>query len=124
MADYFEKRFDSHTVAIEMGYNLSDACQRYRNSEQINLFWSIITGQIEEMVYHHQMKSISQLLQHFINMKTLYSHQQPSTALQNARKAIVSELNSPISLKASRRLSTLSLFSTKEPQESKGTVLL
>ncbi len=92
VANYFEKRFHSKTIAIEMGYNLRDACQRYRNSEQINLFWGIITGQIEELVYHHQMKSIGQLLQHFIRMKTYFSSQYPLTSL---RKAIVSEPNSP-----------------------------
>jgi hypothetical protein len=78
-----------------MGYNLRDACQRYRNSEQINLFWGIITGQIEELVYHHQMKSISQLLQHLIRMKTYFSSQYPLTSSPKARKAIVSEPNSP-----------------------------
>ncbi|CAF0922434.1 unnamed protein product [Rotaria sordida] len=118
IAAYFEKRFNSHTIAIEMGYNLNDACQRYRNSERINLFWGIITGQIEEMVYHHQMKSISQLLQHLIKMKKLFSIQQESLPLK-ARKAIVSEPTSPLAVIANRRLSSLSLFSMKEHQESK-----
>jgi hypothetical protein len=94
-----------------MGYNLHDACQRYRNSEKINLFWGILTGQIEELVYHHQMRSISQLLQHLIRMKTyfLYQHQSP--------KAIVSEPNSPLSVITNHRLSSLSI---KGYQESTG----
>lgn len=121
VANYFEKRFDSKLIAIEMGYNLRDACQRYRNSEQINLFWGIITGQIEEFVYHHQMKSISQLLQHLMRMKTYFSYQnQTSSSSPKARKAIVSEPNSPLSAIANRRLSSLSLFSMKKYQESTG----
>jgi hypothetical protein len=108
VAAFFERRFNSKTMATEMGYNLRDACQRYRNSEQINLFWGIITGQIEEMVYHHQMRSISQLLQHLMKMKTYFSYQQEST-LPKARKAIVSEPNSPLSIIANHRLSSLSL---------------
>ncbi len=118
VSSYFEQRFNSRTIAIEMGYNLRDACQRYRNSEQINLFWGIITGQIEEMVYHHQMKSISQLLQHLMRMKTYFSYQQQSSSLPKARKAIVSEPNSPLSVIANHRLS---LFSLKGYQESTGT---
>ncbi|CAF1082503.1 unnamed protein product [Adineta steineri] len=114
VATYFEKRFDSKAIAIEMGYNLRDACQRYHNSEEINLFWGIITGQIEEMVYHYRMQSISQLLQHLIKMKTFFSFQHDST-LPKARKAIVSEPNSPVSMIANRRLS---LFSMKEYRES------
>ncbi|UJR21210.1 hypothetical protein I4U23_024307 [Adineta vaga] len=117
VADYFEKRFDSKSIAIEMGYNLRDACLRYHNSDEINLFWGIITGQIEEMVYHHRMKSISDLLQHLMRMKTFFSSQQDSS-LSNARKAIVSEPNSPFSILANRRLSALSLFSTKDYSES------
>jgi hypothetical protein len=104
-------------IAIEMGYNLRDACQRYQNSEQINLFWGILTGQIEELVYHHQMKSISQLLQHLMRMKTYFSYQHQSSP--KARKAIVSEPNSPLSGTANHRLS---LFSMKGYQESTGII--
>ncbi|CAF4245767.1 unnamed protein product, partial [Adineta steineri] len=120
VATYFEKRFDSKAIAIEMGYNLRDACQRYHNSEEINLFWGIITGQIEEMVYHYRMQSISQLLQHLIKMKTFFSFQHDST-LPKARKAIVSEPNSPVSMIANRRLS---LFSMKEYRESPGAYII
>jgi hypothetical protein len=121
VANYFEKRFQSKTMAIEMGYNLHDACQRYRNSEQINLFWGIITGQIEELVYHHQMRSIGQLLQHLIKMKTYFSLQYQSSSSPKARKAIVSEPSSPLSVIDNHRLSSLSLFSIKGYQESTGT---
>jgi len=94
-----------------MGYNLHDACQRYRNSEKINLFWGILTGQIEELVYHHQMRSISQLLQHLMRMKTYFSYQHQSP------KAIVSEPNSPLSIITNHRPSSLSI---KGYQESTG----
>ncbi|CAF1228433.1 unnamed protein product [Didymodactylos carnosus] len=70
--DYLKKRFDSKDMAIEIGYNLRDACLRYRNSERINLFWGILTGQIEEQVFHYQMKTIAQLLQHLCRMKIVF----------------------------------------------------
>jgi hypothetical protein len=121
VAAYFEKRFNSKTIAIEMGYNLRDACLRYHNSEEINLFWGIITGQIEEMVYHYRMRSIGQLLQHLIRMKTFFSRQQESSSSPKARKAIVSEPNSPLSIMPNHRLSSLSLFSMKRYGESPGS---
>ena len=93
-----------------MGYNLRDACQRYQNSEQINLFWGIITGKIEEMVYHHQMKSICQLLEHLIKMKRLFSFQQESLLPKGRNAIIVSEPNSPLSITI--------LSSNKEYQQS------
>jgi len=95
VANYMEKRFDSKPIAIEIGYNLRDACQRYRNSRQINLFWGILTGQIEEMVYHHQMKSICQLFQHFIQMKNYFSRKNSSSENVEARRAIVNSPHSP-----------------------------
>lgn len=116
MATYFEQRFDSQAIATEMGYNLRDACLRYRHSEQINLFWGIITGQIEELVYHHQLRCIAQLLQHFIRMSTIFSLQDESISPE-ARKAIVSEPNSPLN---NQRLSLSSIFSSKAYQESPG----
>ena len=119
VATYFEKRFHSKTIAIEMEYNLRDACKRYRHSEQINLFWGIITGQIEELVYHHQMKSISQLLQSLIRMKTIFSLY-PESLSPKARKAIVSEPNSPLSVLANHRLSSISLSSMRGFHESAG----
>ncbi|CAF1542511.1 unnamed protein product [Adineta ricciae] len=117
VAEYFEKRFASKSVAVELGYNLRDACLRYHNCEEINLFWGILTGQIEEMVYHHRMKTISDLLQHLIRMKTVFSSQ-PEIILSNARKAIVGELSSPVSSRANRLLSGLPSPSAKSYFES------
>ena len=88
VTNYFEQRCHSKAIAIEMGYNLRDACERYSHSEQINLFWGILTGQIEEFVYHHQMQSISQLLQHFLRMHHEYSHR---SSVPQARRAIIDE---------------------------------
>lgn len=117
VAAYFEKRFDSKDTAIEMGYNLRDACTRYQHSEEINLFWGIITGQIEEMVYHHRMRSVSQLLQHLMRMRKFYASHHDATVFK-ARKAIVSEPNSPLSIIANRRYSAVSLLSTKGHRET------
>lgn len=72
--NYLEKYCHSTDMAIELGYNLRDACERYHHSEQINLFWGILTGQIEEYVYHYQMQCIAQLLEHFIGIHADTSH--------------------------------------------------
>ena len=51
-----------------MSYNIKDACYRYRNSYEINLFWQILTGQIEENVYHNQMKEFARILQYLMKL--------------------------------------------------------
>jgi len=66
--DYLTKRFDSKELAIEIDYNMKDACQRYRNNYEINLFWQILTGQIEENVYHYEMKEFARILQYLIKL--------------------------------------------------------
>jgi len=53
---------------MEISYNLKDACHRYRNSYEINLFWQILTGQIEENVYHYEMKEFARILQYLIKL--------------------------------------------------------
>lgn len=118
MISYFERRF--HSCAIEMGYNLRDACKRYRTSQEISLFWGIVTGQREEMVYHHQMKCIGQLLQHFIRVATRIPSQSDPFEHQ-ARNAIVSEPNSPLSPLVDSRLP---LFSLENYKKSIGTLFL
>ena len=92
VTNYFEQRCHSKAIALEMGYNLRDACQRYCHSEQINLFWGILAGQIEEFVYHHQMQSISQLLQYLIRMHHDYSRR---SSVPQARRAIIDASPSP-----------------------------
>jgi hypothetical protein len=69
--DYLIKRFDSRDTAIEMSYNIRDACHRYRNHYEINLFWQILTGQIEENVYHYEMKEFARILQCLIKLGDL-----------------------------------------------------
>lgn len=62
------ERFNSKEIAIEMSYNIKDACTRYRNNYEINLFWQILTGQIEENVYHYEMKEYARILQYLIKL--------------------------------------------------------
>ncbi len=66
--DYLTKRFDSRNIAVEMSYNIRDACHRYRNHYEINLFWQILTGQMEENVYHYEMKEFARILQYLIKL--------------------------------------------------------
>jgi hypothetical protein len=60
---------------MEIGYNIKDACQRYRNNYEINLFWQILTGQVEENVYHYQMKEFARILQYLIKLASNPSKQ-------------------------------------------------
>jgi len=66
--DYLTKRFDSKIIANEINYNIKDACYRYRNNYEINLFCQILTGQMEENIYHYQMKEFARILQYLIKL--------------------------------------------------------
>jgi len=46
--------------------DIESACSNYRNTYEINLFWKILIGQVEEHVYHYQMKEYARILQAFI----------------------------------------------------------
>ena len=60
---------------MEIGYNIKDACNRYRNNYEINLFWQILTGQVEENVYHYEMKEFARILQYLIKLSSNSSSQ-------------------------------------------------
>lgn len=84
--DYLTKRFDSQAMALEISSSIQDACRRYQHHYEINLFWQIVTGQVEERVYHDEMKEFARILQYFIQssahssielsggLRTLYPH--------------------------------------------------
>ncbi|CAF3338072.1 unnamed protein product [Rotaria socialis] len=86
--DYLTKKFCSKEIAIEIGYNIKDACNRYRNSYEINLFWQILTGQIEENVYHYEMKEFARILQHLIKLSPNFSSQSVFKALKYNFKSL------------------------------------
>ncbi|CAF3572514.1 unnamed protein product [Rotaria sordida] len=80
--DYLTKRFNNKEIAIEIGYNIKDACNRYCNNYEINLFWQILTGQIEENVYHYEIKEFARILQYLIK---LCSHSSSQSLLWTIR---------------------------------------
>lgn len=63
---FLENRFQSETIAREVFLNLQDAAFRYQNNRTIRTFWSIVTGQIEELHFHHERKLISDLLEFLV----------------------------------------------------------
>ncbi|CAF0773440.1 unnamed protein product [Adineta ricciae] len=67
---YLSKRFDNQDRAMEISTNLPDTCSRYRNNYEINLFWKILTGQMEENIYHHEMKEFARIFQSFVKMSS------------------------------------------------------
>lgn len=73
--DYLTKRFDSQEIAVEISSNIQRACRRYQHHYEINLFWQIVTGQVEERVYHDEMKEFARIVQYFIRSSTQSSIQ-------------------------------------------------
>ncbi|WAR12866.1 TXIP1-like protein, partial [Mya arenaria] len=61
---YLERRFGLEQMIIEWGYNLHDACQRYAHDEHIGLFSGVLTEEIDEEIYHHQLQLIQKLMNH------------------------------------------------------------
>lgn len=68
--DYLTKRFHSKDIAIEINSNLQTSSYRYRSHYEINLFWQILTGQIEENIYHYEMKEFARILQYFLKFSS------------------------------------------------------
>ncbi|XP_077993673.1 translin-associated factor X-interacting protein 1-like [Glandiceps talaboti] len=61
--DYLLRRFGMEEMVIEWGYNLLDAVQRFESDDRIGLFHGILTGQIDEEIYHSQMQTLAKLIQ-------------------------------------------------------------
>ncbi|KAL4234843.1 Translin-associated factor X-interacting protein 1 [Mactra antiquata] len=61
---YLQRRFGLEQMIIEWGYNLHDACQRYTHDEHVGMFSGVLTGEIEEDIYHNQLQLIQRLMNH------------------------------------------------------------
>lgn len=44
--EFFRNRYGNHNTAVEMGYNLDYACQRFKHNENCQLFHQILAGQV------------------------------------------------------------------------------
>ncbi|UJR36757.1 hypothetical protein I4U23_029472 [Adineta vaga] len=50
---YFKQRFpDDELLQLEWGYNLVASCRRFKSYADINLFWNVLLGKIEEKFYY------------------------------------------------------------------------
>lgn len=65
---YLKRRFSLDQMIIEWGYNLHDACIRYAHDEQIGLFSGVLTEEIDEEIYHHQLQVIQKLMNHLTSI--------------------------------------------------------
>ncbi|XP_052229726.1 translin-associated factor X-interacting protein 1-like isoform X2 [Dreissena polymorpha] len=65
---YLQRRFGLEQMIVEWGYNLHDACQRYSHDEHIGLFSGVLTEEIDEEIYHHQLQLIQKLMNHLTTM--------------------------------------------------------
>lgn len=106
--DYLTKRFDSEEIAREMNYNIRDACQRYQHHYEINLFWQILTGQIEERVYHDEMKEFARILQYVIQ-SSVRSSMELNDALHVLYPRWTDERIAQVMIAAERELQQLSM---------------
>ncbi|ESO91005.1 hypothetical protein LOTGIDRAFT_191501 [Lottia gigantea] len=61
---YLESKFPLHQMVIEWAYNLHDACQRFSKDDNISLFYKILSGDVDEEVYHRNLQVIHHLLNH------------------------------------------------------------
>ncbi|XP_074645033.1 translin-associated factor X-interacting protein 1-like [Tubulanus polymorphus] len=64
VAQYLKRIFGLEQMVIEWGYNLHDACERYAHDERLGTFYGILTGDVDEEVYHSQVNMMSQLADH------------------------------------------------------------
>ncbi|CAF3458598.1 unnamed protein product [Rotaria sp. Silwood1] len=114
--NYLIKRFHSKEIAIEIGYNIKDACNRYQNNYEINLFWQILTGQIEENVYHYEMKEFARILQYLIK---LCPHSSSQSLLWTIRWSdLVTALHELYPYWTNKRISYLIMAAERDLQQS------
>nr|XP_014342028.1 PREDICTED: translin-associated factor X-interacting protein 1 [Latimeria chalumnae] len=60
---FLQKKFPESTV--EWAYNIYEGCKVHREDEFIYLFYCILTGKLDEEIYHGQIQLISNLLTEF-----------------------------------------------------------
>ncbi|XP_070537284.1 translin-associated factor X-interacting protein 1-like [Ptychodera flava] len=63
MYDYLLRRFGLEDTAIEWGYNLLEASERFQEDVRISLFHDILIGKVDEEVYHSQLQTLAKLIQ-------------------------------------------------------------
>ncbi|UJR36354.1 hypothetical protein I4U23_029080 [Adineta vaga] len=64
--EYLRNRYGNHNTAIEMGYNLDYACKRFKQNENCQLFYQILSGEADEAIYHNTRNLIDQLAERVI----------------------------------------------------------
>ncbi|XP_043937401.1 translin-associated factor X-interacting protein 1 isoform X2 [Protopterus annectens] len=65
---YLQTKYGS--LAIDWAYNIYESCQRHESDEFINLFFSILTGKMDESVYHAQISLMSHLFNELTSSDT------------------------------------------------------
>lgn len=58
---YLERRFGAENMTFEWAYNLQDACVRYQHDPRIGLFHGILSGEVDEALYHDQRAMFKKL---------------------------------------------------------------
>ncbi|XP_028391683.1 translin-associated factor X-interacting protein 1-like [Dendronephthya gigantea] len=51
---YLDRRFGAENLTFEWAYNVQDACVRYQHDPRIGLFHRILSGEMDEALYHDQ----------------------------------------------------------------------
>ncbi|KAI0981103.1 hypothetical protein GJ496_006539 [Pomphorhynchus laevis] len=60
--EYFTTRFREEKLIYEWSYNLYEGCKRYLSDPNVSLFYAILTEEVDEGVYIHQLSEIARLV--------------------------------------------------------------
>eukprot|EP01135_Chromosphaera_perkinsii_P002275 Nk52_evm61s221 gene=Nk52_evmTU61s221 len=66
---YLQKKFGAFpNVIVEAAYNLVNGCQMYDYDADVELFYKVLTGELDEEVYHDQMNMVSKVETLFVKL--------------------------------------------------------
>ncbi|XP_061100700.1 translin-associated factor X-interacting protein 1 isoform X2 [Conger conger] len=90
LAEFLHRHLDRQhgERAGDWAYSLLQACQQHHQDDLIGLFYDILTGKVDESVYHGQTQMLSHLLKELIQSDTtesgMLTNQEFSEALKRA----------------------------------------
>eukprot|EP01012_Entosiphon_sulcatum_P040391 TRINITY_DN5403_c0_g1_i1.p1 TRINITY_DN5403_c0_g1~~TRINITY_DN5403_c0_g1_i1.p1 ORF type:complete len:759 (-),score=141.72 TRINITY_DN5403_c0_g1_i1:57-2333(-) len=69
MYTFLKQRHGIQPAICEWGYNIRDACQRFKFDADCELFLTVLDGRLSEQVYHDQFQMIDQLKQQILALE-------------------------------------------------------
>ncbi|XP_054856263.1 translin-associated factor X-interacting protein 1 isoform X2 [Eublepharis macularius] len=84
--NYFQRRYGD-TLAFDWTYTTYEAMKLYRSNDAMSLFFNILTGNLDEGVYHSQLQQLNTLLKELTDADTANTGQLTSEQFIFAVKA-------------------------------------